>query len=80
MVIAITKRNETELAVKLLRYWKDGVERIRTLPGRVWVLQESVWTIPYTLEVVEKFLETFSDVEIQVDPSLQEECYLFSDG
>jgi len=79
MKVAISKRNEAELAIKLVSYWKEGLERIRALPGRVWISQDLIWSVPYTLEGAERMLRAFADAELQVDPVLIEECYLFQD-
>ncbi|XEC97294.1 phage integrase N-terminal SAM-like domain-containing protein [Paenibacillus tarimensis] len=76
MEISVSKRDEMTVAVKFHGFNKQGIEKIRTIPGRRWNPDESVWTIPYTIETVSKFLNVFKDCNLQIEAQLLEECYL----
>lgn len=76
MEISLSKRNETTLAVKFIIFYKDGIAKIKNVPGRRWIPEESIWSLPYTLEVINQLLMTFKDCKFYVEPQLLEECYL----
>ncbi|QYR19648.1 site-specific integrase [Paenibacillus sp. sptzw28] len=76
MEISLSKRNKTTLAVKFMVFYKDGITKIKNLPGRRWIPEESIWAFPYTLEVLNQILTVFKDCKFYVEPQLLEECYL----
>lgn len=76
MELSLHKRNESELAVKLMGYSKEGVELIKCIPGRRWVPDEVAWSLPYTIDTVERLLTAFSACTIHVEAALEAECYL----
>lgn len=79
MEISVSIRNETTLAVRFLVFYKEGITRIKTIPGRRWIPNKSVWSIPYTLQAVEQLLTVFADCKIHIDGPLLEECYVLQD-
>jgi integrase/recombinase XerD len=75
MEIFVSKRNETTLGVKFTAFIQDGISKIKKIPGRRWIPEESIWSLPYTLEVLKQLLMVFKDCSIHAEPQLLEECY-----
>lgn len=79
MEIAVFIRNDATLAVKFLVFDKEGIGRIRSIPGRRWHPEETVWSIPYTLLAAEQLLAAFAGCRIHIEDRLLEECYVLQD-
>lgn len=79
MDIFLSKRDEITLAVKLKSFCKEDVARIKKFPGRKWIPEDSVWSLPYTMETVKKLLTDFKDCSIHVEAPLLEECSWLQD-
>ncbi|CAG7639339.1 Tyrosine recombinase XerC [Paenibacillus solanacearum] len=62
------------MAVKLQYFNQNDVAKIRQVPGRKWIPEEAVWTVPYTLGVIEHCLDLFQGYCMEVEPALAEEC------
>ncbi|MDG0808080.1 phage integrase N-terminal SAM-like domain-containing protein [Cohnella rhizosphaerae] len=52
------------------------IDIIKTLPGRRWVPEASLWTVPYTLAIAERLLKEFQG-RLRIEDRLCDECYLF---
>ena len=74
MKVFLSKRNEETLAVKLQYFNQNDVAKIRQVPGRKWIPEEAVWTVPYTLGVIEHCIDLFQGCCMEVEPALAEEC------
>lgn len=70
------KRDEKTLAVRLVSFSAAGVEKLRGLRGRKWHPDEKVWSIPYTLDMVERLIAAFHACTLQIEAELLDECYL----
>lgn len=79
MEILLSKRDETILTVKF-EFCKDRIAKIRKIPGRRWDPEQAVWTIPYTISVVQQLLIVFENYTMRVDEELQKECYLLQES
>lgn len=75
MDIYLSKSNEKTLVIRF-KYNMDVVSAIKNIPGRRWVPEDKVWTVPYTLDVIAQLIRFFQNYNIHVDPQLQQECYL----
>lgn len=76
MEISLSKRNEKTLAVKFLVYYKEGITKIKNLSGRKWIPEDSIWSVPYTIEVIGQLLNVFKNCKFHIESQLLEECYL----
>src|SRR5688572_6719438 len=76
MEIFLSKRDEATLAVKFMAFNKDDITKFKNLSGRRWLPEESVWSLPYTMEMVEQLLHAFENCKFHVEAQLLEECYL----
>lgn len=76
MDISVAKRDESTLGIKFMIYYKEGIEKIKNIPGRKWIPEESIWSIPYTIESVETLLSVFHHCRFHIESQLLEECYL----
>ena len=70
------KRDEKTLAVRLLSYSAAGVEKLGGLRGRKWDPDQKVWSIPYTMDMVERLIASFHSCTLQIEAVLLEECCL----
>lgn len=77
MEMRLGKRNEKELGVKF-PYHVEWWNRMVRFPQSRWVPSDKIWIIPYTLQHIDRFIDMFKDVNIQIAPDLQQECYLLS--
>lgn len=73
MVISLLKRDDMTLAVRLKGYHAEFVTKIKRINGKRWDPQSGVWILPYTIRVIEHFLEEFKSYTITVDEVLREE-------
>jgi site-specific recombinase XerD len=65
-MIGITKSSTGELRVNF-PYDPELVEKIKTIPGRRWVLEEKCWTVPDTESVIKKIISLFGIEEMKVN-------------
>ncbi|MEK3881250.1 tyrosine-type recombinase/integrase [Paenibacillus sp. PL2-23] len=79
MEIRLYKLNDETLGVRLVRFNRDDVLRIKAIQGHRWVPAERIWTLPYTLDVVQRLIDAYPHYAFVPDAALQEECYLFSE-
>lgn len=70
------KRDDRILGLRLQDYCQGDIDRIKSIPGRRWIPEELIWTIPYTMVGMERLLGLFDSSVMQFDPELLEECYL----
>lgn len=75
--LELSKKNERKLQVRI-PYHKEWWQRLRGLPQSRWNSASRVWSFPYTLLHVEKFMALFEDAEIRVAEELRQECYLLT--
>lgn len=80
MEIMVRKLDDTTLAAVFLKYSREGVAKIKGIPGSRWRPQHYWWTVPYTLDVVDRLIHAFPEGQLQVEQSLMEECVLFRDA
>ncbi|MDQ0496779.1 tyrosine-type recombinase/integrase [Paenibacillus brasilensis] len=73
MKINLLYRDEKTIGVRLERYGVKEREGIRSIPGRKWVPDEKIWTIPYSIPVVESLLEAYRSCEFECDEHLNKE-------
>ncbi|TVX97580.1 tyrosine-type recombinase/integrase [Cohnella terricola] len=79
MELELMKKNERELEVRL-PYHPEWWNRLRKFPQSRWDTKLRVWTFPYTLKHVERFIELFEDASIRVTADLREECYILTES
>jgi integrase/recombinase XerD len=72
MEISLSKRDEATLAVKFMVFNKDDITKIKKLSGRRWIPEESVWSLPYTIEMVDQLLNAFKNCKFHVEAQLLE--------
>lgn len=77
MKMHLCKLNEQALSVRLHQFTREDVAKIKSIAGSRWIPTEGWWTVPYTLEVVDRLIGSFSADVIFPDALLEEECYLF---
>ena len=53
-----------------LPYSPERVEKIKTVAGRRWHIQEKHWTVPHDAKAVERLLQLFSGEQVLVAPGL----------
>ncbi|MGW8956933.1 site-specific tyrosine recombinase/integron integrase [Paenibacillus sp. NPDC055715] len=73
MKINLLYRDEKTIGVRLERYGVEEREGIRSIPGRKWVPDEKIWTIPYSIAAVESLLEAYQSCEFECDERLNKE-------
>ncbi|WP_226002713.1 site-specific tyrosine recombinase/integron integrase [Paenibacillus sp. BJ-4] len=73
MKINLLYRDEKTIGVRLERYGVKEREGIRSIPGRKWVPDEKIWTIPYSIVAVESLLEAYRSCEFEWDERLNKE-------
>ncbi|WP_431087662.1 site-specific tyrosine recombinase/integron integrase [Paenibacillus sp. 8b26] len=73
MKINLLYRDEKMIGVQLERYGVEEREGIRSIPGRKWVPDEKIWTIPYSIAAVESLLEAYRSCEFECDEHLNKE-------
>ncbi|MGW9529009.1 hypothetical protein ACWHAM_14925 [Paenibacillus terrae] len=73
MKINLLYRDEKMIGVQLERYGVEEREGIRSIPGRKWVPDEKIWTIPYSIAAVERLLEAYRSCEFECDERLNKE-------
>jgi len=78
MELELRKKNERELEVQL-PYHREWWNRLRKFPQSCWDAKLRVWTFPYTLKHVERFIELFEDAVVLVSDELRAECYLLTE-
>jgi len=76
--LELRKRDGRSLEVRVA-YDEEWRRRLRELDHCRWDPGERVWTFPYTLVHVERFLELFKDAEVRVEEELRRECYLLGE-
>ncbi|WP_052703036.1 hypothetical protein [Paenibacillus beijingensis] len=79
MEISLTKRDETALAVKFNNFNHNDIAKLKSLSGRRWIPEQSIWTVPYTIQKVDQLLNLFNDSIFHVDAELLEECYILQE-
>ncbi|MCF2941471.1 site-specific integrase [Paenibacillus alkaliterrae] len=50
------------------------VNRVKSIPGRKWLPDQLLWTFPYSVSAIERFMELFAEEEVYVEALLFEEC------
>ncbi|WP_081750781.1 site-specific tyrosine recombinase/integron integrase [Paenibacillus maysiensis] len=73
MKINLLYRDEKTIGVWLERYGVEEREGIRSIPGRKWVPNEKIWTIPYSIAAAESLLEAYRSCEFECDERLNKE-------
>ncbi|ALP38202.1 integrase [Paenibacillus sp. IHB B 3084] len=73
MKINLLYRDEKTIGVRLERYGVEEREGIRSIPGRKWVPDEKIWTIPYSIAAVESLLEAYRSCEFECEERLNKE-------
>ncbi|WP_179033038.1 tyrosine-type recombinase/integrase [Paenibacillus kribbensis] len=73
MKINLIYRDEKTMGVRLERYGVKEREGIRSIPGRKWVPDEKIWTIPYSISAVESMLEAYRSCKFECDERLNKE-------
>lgn len=53
-----------------LPYSPERVEKIKTVAGRRWHIQEKHWTVPHDDKAVERLLQLFSGEQVLLAPGL----------
>lgn len=79
MEIIVRKLNERELAVVLKHFTKNDVEKLKSISSSMWRPNERYWTIPYTLDAIDRLTNAYPDGEFRVEPNLESECFLFGE-
>lgn len=74
MEIRLGVRDERTIGIQINRFGKEDIQKIKSIPGRKWVPDEGIWTIPYTIVNIEKLLNACSNDEVKVDQNLEDEC------
>lgn len=77
MEIELIYQNERTIGVKITDFDSRELKGIRAVPGRKWLQEDKLWTIPYSIVALEKLLEVYPADVIQCDERLtQEDAYL----
>ncbi|MCQ4088454.1 tyrosine-type recombinase/integrase [Saccharibacillus sp. JS10] len=77
MKIELVYRDAQTVGVKLERYGPEQLKGIRSVPGRGYVADEKIWTIPYTILSVEALLKAYPKDFFVCDEHLKnEDLYL----
>ncbi|NGZ76905.1 tyrosine-type recombinase/integrase [Saccharibacillus alkalitolerans] len=70
MKIGLRYQGDGTVGVKLERYGPEELRGIRSVPGRAWLQDEKVWTIPYSLPALEVLLKAYPMDEFVGDERL----------
>lgn len=77
MKIELIYRDERTLGVKITSFDSGDLKGVRAVPGRKWVPEDKIWTVPYSIAAWEKLLEVYPADVIQCDERLsREDAYL----
>lgn len=79
IILTLLKRYDREIAVKMSSFEQRYVNRIKSIPGRKWLSDQLLWTFPYSVSTIERFIELFANEEVYVEALLFEECSLSVD-
>ena len=60
MKIELAYRDEKAIGVKLERYGPEELKGVRSVPGRKFIPDEKVWTIPYTVSGLGALLDAYA--------------------
>ncbi|GAB6988691.1 phage integrase N-terminal SAM-like domain-containing protein [Paenibacillus pini] len=72
--LSLMKRDESSFGLRLLTYHKEGVDRIKQIPGRVWLEKERVWSISYDEKSLVYVFAVFQHDEVEIESGLYEDC------
>lgn len=70
--IIIEKENDRRLKVYIPREQKKWIEKVKSIPGRVWNKKELYWSLPLTRKVLD-LLREWSNGQLQVPPNLPDD-------
>ncbi|MEJ8303700.1 tyrosine-type recombinase/integrase [Saccharibacillus sacchari] len=59
MKIELVYRDERAIGVKLGRYGSEELKGIRSVSGRMYIADEKIWTIPYTVSSMSALLDAY---------------------
>lgn len=77
MSLKLVKQDDRTILVSWSGYSSEYVQWMRSLKGSRWRPAEKVWSIPYTLNIIERLIGLAGHEQLDTDESLVEECYLF---
>lgn len=69
MTIEMRVGNREEIFV-FFQYSEDRVEKIKSIEGRRWNSEGEYWIIPYSNYAIKKFMNLFSNEDINLDPRI----------
>lgn len=73
------KLNEQELGVRLNRFTKLDIEKMKQIKGKKYDKGNRIWTIPYTHLSIDQFVNLFKPLEVDIQNKLLEECEYIRD-
>ncbi|CAM4060466.1 tyrosine-type recombinase/integrase [Saccharibacillus endophyticus] len=73
MKIELAYRDEKAIGVKLERYGPEKLKGVRSVPGRKFIPDEKVWTIPYTVSGLGALLDAYAKDFFTCDERLEKQ-------
>ncbi len=73
MIIKVIQENDNWLCIEFA-YDEELVKRVKQLEKRRYLPERKVWLFPYTVSGVHQFLSYFSDLPLEIEKELQENC------
>jgi len=71
MKVELAYRDEKAIGVKLERYGPEALKGVRCVPGRKFIPDEKVWTIPYTVSGLRALLDAYAKDFFTCDERLE---------
>lgn len=74
MEMAVGVHDERRIWVKLMYFRAEDLQALRQMEGRLWLTEEKVWLLPYSISSIVRLFDAYPDAVVKVEPKLADEC------